>query len=260
MSILIAMPCYNGIADRTGIGLFNLAKFFQASNIRCDLVTVSNSSLISKCRSRIANAFINETNYEYLLFIDSDIGFTAEDARKLLELQVSFATAPYSMKSIPPVYNFGLTRVNGRLITNSAKTAVQVEHIGCGFMLIHRSVFEQVAAAYPELRYKPAQGSSSRPFSEKEMNNSTHYFETEIDPVTREQISEDFAFCRRARSVGVEIWMRIDTQLTHCGNHIFKTGDLRGEILGEVASYGLGTGSVPQPSMSVFQSGQGLSL
>lgn len=234
MSVLVAVPCYTGIADTTGIGLFNLGKYFQANGIKNDLLTVSNSSLISKCRSRIANIFLHATSFEYLLFIDSDIGFKAEDVQKLFELKVDFATAPYPLKSLTPRYNFEPTYKDGRLIANAAKTAIQVEHIGTGFMLIHRSVFERVARQFPELLFYPTQLSSSRTFTDAELKGSTHFFETYIDPISREQLSEDIAFCRRARSIGIEIWMHLSTSLTHSGHHQFRGTNLLEEVGGMI--------------------------
>lgn len=230
MSVLVAMPCYTGIADTTGVGLFNLGKYFQANGIANDLLTVSNSSLISKCRSRIANIFLHATSFEYLLFIDSDIGFQVDDVKKLFELKVEFAAAPYPLKSLTPRYNFEVTRKDGKLVANATKTAIQIEHIGTGFMLIHRSVFEKVARHFPELLFYPSPESSHRAFTEAELKNSIHFFETYIDPISRVQLSEDLAFCRRARSVGVDIWMRLDTTLTHSGHHQFRGVDLAKEV------------------------------
>lgn len=230
MSVLVAVPCYTGIADATGVGLFNLGKYFQENKIANELLTVSNSSLISKCRSRIANIFLHATNFEYLLFIDSDIGFKVEDVKKLFDLNVPFAAAPYPLKSLTPRYNFEARRVNGNLISNAEKTAIQVDHIGTGFMLIHRSVFEKFARHYPELHFIPAPESSNRQFTEAEMKNSIHFFETYIDPISRVQLSEDLAFCRRSRAIGIEIWMRLDTSLTHTGNHAYKGVDLHAEF------------------------------
>ena len=56
MSILIGMPCYGGVVtDKTTIGLFNLGKNFVRNNIDHGILTLSNESLISRGRSRIAN-------------------------------------------------------------------------------------------------------------------------------------------------------------------------------------------------------------
>lgn len=235
MSVLIAVPCHSGVADSTAIGLFNLGKWLQARGIRHELLTLTNSSLISKVRSRIANVFVHATDFERLLFVDSDIGFRADDFAKLLELDVDMAVAPYSMKTVPPRYNFSLAMRDGQPLPHPRLPAVQVEHIGAGFNLIHRRVFEKVAARHPELRFRPEPASSHRAFTQAEMEKSIHFYETFIDPETRAQVSEDLAFCRRAREAGVEIWMRTDVQLTHAGHFVYRGIDLQAELGGLAA-------------------------
>ena len=80
MSILIAMPCYGGlVSDKTAKGLFNLGKNLRSAGVDHGLLTISNESLVTKARSRIANFFMNNTEYERILFIDADIGFQSED-------------------------------------------------------------------------------------------------------------------------------------------------------------------------------------
>lgn len=230
MSVLLAVPCYGGMSDKTAMGLFNLGKFFQAQNIAHDLVTVVNSSLISKGRSRIANAFLHATSFDYLMFIDADIGFSSDDFLKLFQLGAPIAAAPYSMKTLPPRFNFQLTEKFGRVVPHPQFKAVQVEHIGTGFMLIHRRVFLEMNRAYPELHFIPDPGSSHRPFNEKEMKESFHYFETFIDPMTKASLPEDLSFCHRARRMGIEIWMPTDTNLNHTGSWVFQNGDLQNEL------------------------------
>ena len=84
MSVLIALPCYGGlVSDKTAKGLFNLGKDLRSNNIDHGLITLANESLITKGRSRIANFFMNNTQYEYVMFIDADVGFTSEDVLKL---------------------------------------------------------------------------------------------------------------------------------------------------------------------------------
>lgn len=215
-SILLAVPCYGGIvSDETTRGLYNSAKFFDRAGIRNELILVANESLISHGRSNIANFFINNTEHSHIMCIDADIGFFPEDIAKLMELNVEFATAPYSMKTVPPKYNFGLT-ANTEWLDNKACT---VSHIGTGFQLVNRSVFEKIAKAYPELRCIP---NTTRQLSDKEKQNSYHYYDTML--INGQMIPEDFSFEKRWRNIGGKIWMRPDIKLHHIGSHVF-TGD-----------------------------------
>ena len=88
MSIMIGLPCMGGIvSEKTTLGLFNLGKAFVRNDIPHGLLTLTNSSLITQARSKIANFFINNTEHDYLFFLDSDIGFNPEDVVKLLSYQ-----------------------------------------------------------------------------------------------------------------------------------------------------------------------------
>ena len=58
--------------------------------------------------------------------------------------------------------------------------------------------------------------------------NSPHrfaLFDTMIDALTGEYLSEDYAFCKRWRAIGGEIWVDLQSKLTHVGPTGF-VGDL----------------------------------
>jgi hypothetical protein len=118
----------------------NLGKLFVRNNIDHGILTMSNESLISRGRSRIANFFINNTEFEYLFFLDSDVGFDPADVLKLLNHNKELVTGAYPMKTVPLRWNFTLTepkQIDGSLVA--------IERIGIGFSLIHRSVFQKIA-------------------------------------------------------------------------------------------------------------------
>lgn len=220
-SILIIIPCYGGsVSDSTTSGIYKLTKHFERTGVFNELLLVANESLISIGRSNLASFFINCTEHSHALTIDADIGFSTEDVQALIDLGVEYACGPYSMKTIPPKYNFAPTLIDDRLVWNDSKTAVSVDHIGAGFQLIHRSAYERVARANPDLRYVPH--SSSRPVTRAEVENSHHFYETYVDSVTRAAVPEDIAFCNRYRRAGGTIWMIPSLDLTHTGSHMFR--------------------------------------
>jgi hypothetical protein len=46
-----------------------------------------------------------------------------------------------------------------------------------------------------------------------------------IEPETGQYLSEDYAFCRRHRDLGGEVWADVAARYTHVGPHAF-TGSL----------------------------------
>ena len=216
MSILIGLPCYGGVvSDKTTNALFKLGKQFVRNNIDHGILTLANESLISRGRSRIANFFINNTEFEYLFFLDSDVGFEADDVLKLLNYNKEMVCGAYPMKTVPLKWNFTLTQPQQR-----EGDLVAIDKIGIGFSLIHRNVFIRIAKLYPELKYIPTNESTTHNPTEAEYDNSYHYFhEMRQGDI---YLPEDLSFFTRARTVGMQAWMDTSINLCHVGSHVFQ--------------------------------------
>jgi hypothetical protein len=217
MSVLIAMPCYGGVvSDKTTNSLFNLGKLFVRNNIPHGLLTIANESLISKGRSRIANFFINNTEFEYLFFLDADVGFNPPDMLKLFSHQKDIVCGAYPMKSIPLKWNYTLTNPMQR-----EGDLVAIDRIGIGFSLIHRSVFEKLTEKYGhELKYRPNSESTNSPPTPAEIENSYHFFsELRENDVF---LPEDLSFFERAKRCGIQPWLDVSINLAHVGSHVFQ--------------------------------------
>jgi hypothetical protein len=216
-SVLIAMPCYGGlVSDKTTKGLFNLGKALNKNSIDHGLLTIANESLVTKARSRIANFYINNTEYDKILFIDADVGFTPEDALKVILSDKDIVCGAYPMKGIPLRYNYNITSppvADGGL--------VQIENIGFGFCCVRRKVFDDIRNLYgEELKYYPALNNSSYPPTEKEYHNSYHYF-LEMKKGMH-FLPEDFSFFERATTVGYKSWLDTSIRLCHVGSHVYQ--------------------------------------
>lgn len=217
MSVLICVPCYGGnVSDKTTVSLFNLGKMLVRNEIAHGILTTANESLISKGRSKMANFFINNTDFEYLFFLDADVGFDPNDILKLLEHKKQIVCGAYPMKTIPLKWNFTLTeptKRDGNLVT--------IDKIGIGFSLIHRSVFNKMIEVYgKELQYVPDYDSIGHETTEKEMNNSYHFF-SELKE-NNVYLPEDLSFFTRAKHCGFQSWMDVSINLCHVGSHVFQ--------------------------------------
>ena len=74
-------------------------------------------------------------------------------------------------------------------------------------------------AAHPELRAKMGD------MGDKLAREAVMVFDTMVEPETGQYLSEDYAFCRRWRDLGGEIWADFEARLTHVG-HATYTGSL----------------------------------
>lgn len=215
MSILISLPCYGGLVnEKTTTSLFNLGKLLVRENVSHGIMTVANESLITHGRSRIANFFMNNTEFEYLFCLDADVAFSPEDVLKLYSYQKAIASAAYPMKTIPLRYCYEVcnpVKLCGNL--------VKIGGIGMGFVMIHRSVFEKLNKHYSELKYFPGLNNSNYPITEKEYHNSYHYF-AEMNKEGK-YLGEDMSFFHRVSDIGYDVWLDTSIELQHIGSHVF---------------------------------------
>ena len=236
VSILLATPCYGGMAN---IAFFNavlqLQKACDARGVGLEVRLSGGDALISRARSQIATDFLRETAHTHLLFVDADIGFAPDHVFRLLGLGKPLAGGVYPLKAIlwdkvADAVRRGAADVQAASLgyvvrfLPSPTSSVELEdgfgpvsYVGTGFMLIGRPVLEALAQAHPELHCTIADVNSvSRPV--------IMFFETMIDPETREHLSEDYAFCKRWRDLGGEIWADFQTPMSHIGHAVYRGG------------------------------------
>ena len=215
MSILISLPCYGGLVnEKTTTSLFNLGKLLVRNHIDHGIMTVANESLITHGRSRIANFFVNNTEFEYLFCLDADVAFKPEDMLKLYSYQKPIVSASYPMKTLPIRHCYELynpVKLCGNL--------VKIGGIGMGFVMIQRSVFEKLNMYYSELKYFPGLNNSNYPITEKEYHNSYHYF-AEMNKEGK-YLGEDMSFFHRLTDIGYDVWLDTSIELQHIGSHVF---------------------------------------
>jgi len=228
----IATPCYGGAMSSTYVrsllGLVNLA---WARGFAMQTRFLDGDSLIPRARNRLAAEFLADARWTHLFWIDADIGFEPEAALRLLLAGREVAAGAYPLKTdgwpsqglaraLPP----GSTREDfaarhARFAVNlldaprqpDADGFMEVQEAATGFMLIARSALERLAAAMPELRYAADPVAGAWP----------HYrfFDVLAEPDNGRYLSEDFAFCRRFRSIGGKVFVDTRSKLSHHGSH-----------------------------------------
>lgn len=154
-------------------------------------------------RNRCVEWFLNETESDYLLFVDSDIAFTPDQAHSLIA-----AAAKHSLQLVggvyyscfpqgvyPVVYLWqhdqsldarNLLSIPGHLLNRQAEIVrdgiVSVDAFGTGFMAVHRDLFLSLAKKF------------SRP---------TPYFAECV--VNGVHMGEDMTFCIRAADPDIAV-------------------------------------------------------
>jgi hypothetical protein len=201
----------------------------------------SGEALITRARADLAGEFLL-SEASHLLFIDADIGFEPEQVFRLLAFDADVTAAAYPLKTIDwdkvrKLAQKGRTDLEtavadyvlhfeGKGPMQARNDFVRVRYAGTGFLMIRRAAMVRLCEAHPELRYRPAQREADL---RKDGTDRYALFECMIDPENHLYLSEDYAFCRRWRDLGGEIWLDLRSRLSHHGGFAFK-GDIEKEF------------------------------
>lgn len=206
----------------------------------------SGESLITRARNEAVAEFLADPSFTHLFWIDADIGFTPEQALRLLLADRDVVAGVYPLKRIdwPATIPAGLDRdrflarylrypVNAHEAVDMAIDSdgfMEVSEAPTGFMCIRRTVFDQLMARMPELKYVP-----DGPPDAWHRELCYRFFDVMVEPGTNRYLSEDYAFCRRWRELGGKIHIDTASKLSHQGIYTFQ-GDFAASYAASPAS------------------------
>jgi hypothetical protein len=203
-------------------------------DIALDVRFVVHDCFISRARNILAGQFL-ASDATHLLYIDDDIGFTAESVLAMLAYQsddspYDVLAAPYPWKRI--AWNKALLAMQSgtdpMLLSRCAldyvfngleqriemdwTDPVEVAETGGGFMMIRRRTLE----TFPD-------------YGSFVIDDSAEFNGTSVRSIFQDAacddgryLSEDYRFCRTLRqTVGGRVWLAPGVTLHHVGQHVF---------------------------------------
>ena len=236
-SIMIATPMYGGMC--TGmyvLGLLTTMNKMRELNIQIRWAHMTNESLITRARNELARTFL-ETDCDYLMFIDADIGFDGEALAHLLSVDEDIVCGIYPKKEVnwdsikraalagkDDLQDYGgafvFNMIGDANVETDERGVIEVRHGGTGFMLIKRGVFEHLKPHVPTYRVS----SFIKPDGEYEKPLTHEFFATSIDE-SGALLSEDYHFCELFRKHGGKVYAHPFLKLDHVGTYIYN-GDI----------------------------------
>ena len=139
-SLFIAMPCYDSVKINTMISVVKLIQQLGKSGIQVGINTMK-SPLIHQARNYLTSIFLT-TEYQYMLFIDSDVGFEPEAVVRMMVAKKNIVCTPYRVKAEDPSTNvYTVQFKDPKNILILAEGFVEIEAGPTGLMLIDRKVF-----------------------------------------------------------------------------------------------------------------------
>lgn len=253
LKIIVGTPCYGGnLHNGYFNSMINLVKYFTLLDIKYEIVTIGNESLIPRARNGIVAKFMADTDATHLMFIDADITFQWENIVQLIlhDKDLSGGCYPKKMinwdkvrhnivtnpkiddnlliaKSVDYVFNPIYNKVVGdngevKLTSQIQNGLISVKDIGTGFMLIKKSVIEIMMYKYDNFKYVNNVAGYSSGNDSKIKEYFYTLFDTEIDPISKVYLSEDYLFCKRWIECGGECWLDLSCNLNHTGSMDYK--------------------------------------
>lgn len=242
--LFIATPMYGGqCAGMFTRSIADLSALCTHYGIQVRFYFLFNESLITRARNYCADEFLRSGD-THMMFIDSDIGFNANDVIALLALQddeseYDILTGPYpkkciSWEKVKSAVDKGFADKNandlekyvGDYVFNPVSGAgsialnkpTEVLEAGTGFMMIRRETFVKFQEAYPQQLYRPDHVRTEHFDGTREI---MAFFDTPICPDTKRYLSEDYMFCQWSRKAGMKVWLCPWMQLQHVGMMVF---------------------------------------
>ena len=186
-SVFVGVPIHDGKNHHACVaGMMQMQTAFRG---RCAFETHV-GSFLPRNRDILTARFL-DSEADYFLCLDSDIGFGSDDVEALLSTNLDFVSGCYAKKQpdreIP-------ARLNGL----TGDSVLGAEYVPAGFILLSRACVERMVGAYRKMEYKTMTG------------RAWALWASTFEP-GNEYTGEDIAFCKcRIEQVAAICW---DTSL-----------------------------------------------
>jgi len=245
--VYVATPCYScSMTARYAMSLVRLQSVCLQYGLQLSIDLMGNESLIPRGRNIYCGRFLKSTA-SHLLFIDSDIGFDPLTVIRMLLHDKDVVAGIYPKKNIDwtmvkeklkrgddePIQSMGLDYNVNIIADKITKDDVvngfaRVLDAPTGMMLISRDALQRVTDHYKDdlLCINDIQGSRDI------VPEYVAVFDCMRCPQSKRYLSEDYAFCRRAQIVGLEIWADLASPLSHTGSLVYD-GDISSRFVAQ---------------------------
>lgn len=213
----VLYPSHGRISDETEEGLRSLSVLTK--EYKFDPM-IEKCTDIARGRNKIINHWSSDEidqrveGFDYVLFIDSDIGFNEEDVVKLIKDDKDIVSGAYQARDWPNYYCAGMFSEGGavkfgtdKFIPNKKRGLIEVDWVGAGFLLIKRGVFDKIK--FPWF-------------------NQEYIYYTQGGKSVAIWNGEDVHFCRLAKKAGIPVYLDCDCVVEHLID--FSPEDEGGEI------------------------------
>ena len=214
-SVYIAMPCYDSVKINTMLSIIKLVEQLRYSGVKMGINTMK-SPLIHQARNYLTSVFLT-TEYQYLLFIDSDVEFEPDAVFRMLVAKKDIICTPYRVKSEQlDKHIYTVEFKDPKNIPFLPGGLVELEAGPTGLMLIDRRVFEKIIKNRPDLKIK----NRATPSADKSLEFYYNFFDFGFD--NHYATGEDISFCKLAKENDFKIYANTESTTKHHGSYAWE--------------------------------------
>lgn len=217
--VVFATPAFDfNVSSDHKLSTISTERLLMAHGIAVSHMSLDGDAYLAKVRSKMATKFLEDyPTAQKLFFIDADVG--GWEPQKALEFiirhePVLAGVYPKKCDNIDfPCVLLGDRDNGGGLIRQNGLVAASM--VPTGFLCIHRSVLEKVAA-----QSKKFWSTHDTDLSRQRLY--TEVFKMGVDRDGGDWVGEDPWFCREIIAMGIDIWVDDDISFSHQGTKKWK--------------------------------------
>ena len=204
--VFLAVAAYDGLAAPFVMSLFSSA---LSVGRNMGLEIFAGNCHVDDSRNRLVRDFL-ESDCDQIVFLDTDVGWSDGDLRRLIDYKADIVAGIYPMKTDDDI-EYPVKTLPGERWSN-AEGLVEVEGVPTGFLKIRRHVLETLAAGVPS--------HFGRGESPGDRQRIPLIFERTLNGDSRR--GGDYEFCRKAREAGFKVYVDPRMQLSHQGTKVWN--------------------------------------
>jgi hypothetical protein len=183
----------------------NIDRLAAEKKVQVDFLVTEGESHVTRARNNLVATFLNETDYDTLVFIDADIEMQAEDFFGLIDIPgvrgAAVACKTPDRAEVLSIWVNGARPTRAELPSES----FPVEYLGSAVLAIDRSVF---------VHLRDSEGVSA--YNDPIVGIAWDFFRDGVYQDT--WFSEDYGFCALCQDEGVEIICDPSVHVKHYGS------------------------------------------
>lgn len=218
-TVFIGLPIYHAVDPHFFLSTLKLVESLNTAKFPFNgiLQPLVGDSAIGRARNSLTRLFL-ESDATHLLFIDSDLIYSAEQIARIMSHDEDVVGGLYQKKQ----------EGDPQLVINSLNNPEEkdnglmtVRYVGTGFLRIARSVFERMIDRWPEMAYKLDPDHKKTEHDFWHMGVYDYAGNGHGNDWPSRYLSEDWWFCQRCWDLGIKVWADRRICLKHSGTAIY---------------------------------------